>query len=94
MFGSGAMNLIISDGEMNDIIKIMKSFEESGLLIKGVSKTIKNEAKKTIRSISWNVIRHFSCKFIREPNQVKEQLELVKVQLEQARVFHASSSFN
>ena len=46
MFGSGAMNLIISDGEMNDIMKIMKSLEESGLLIKGVSKTIKNETKK------------------------------------------------
>ena len=31
---------------MNDITKIVKSFEESGLLIKGVSKTIKNEAKE------------------------------------------------
>ena len=31
---------------MNDIMKIIKSLEESGLLIKGVSKTIKNEAKE------------------------------------------------
>ena len=31
---------------MNDIIKIVKSLEESGLLIKGVSKTIKNEEKE------------------------------------------------
>ena len=31
---------------MNDIMKIVKSFEESGLLIKGVSKTNKNEAKE------------------------------------------------
>ena len=30
----------------NDIVKIIKSLEESGLLMKGVSKTIKNEAKK------------------------------------------------
>ena len=30
---------------MSDIMKIIKSLEESGLLIKGVSKTIKNEAK-------------------------------------------------
>ena len=30
---------------MNDIIKIVKSLEESGLLIKDVSKRIKNEAK-------------------------------------------------
>ena len=29
---------------MNDIIKIVKSLEESGLLIKGVSETIRNEA--------------------------------------------------
>ena len=38
--------LIISNEEMNDILKIIKSLEESGLLTKGVSKTIKNEAKK------------------------------------------------
>ena len=38
--------LIISNKEMTDIMKIVKSHEESGLLIKGVSKTIKNEAKE------------------------------------------------
>ena len=31
---------------MNDIVKIVKSLEESSLLIKGVSETIKNEAKE------------------------------------------------
>ena len=31
---------------MNDIMKIVKSLEESSLLIKGVSETIKNEAKE------------------------------------------------
>ena len=31
---------------MNDIIKINKPLEESGLLIKEISKTIKNEAKE------------------------------------------------
>ena len=38
--------LIISNIEMNDIIKIFKSLEESSLLVKRVSKTIKNEAKE------------------------------------------------
>ena len=38
--------LIISNEEMEDIIKIVKSLEESGLLIKGISETIKNEAKE------------------------------------------------
>ena len=37
--------LIISNEEMNDIMKIFKSLEESGLLLNGVSKTVKNEAK-------------------------------------------------
>ena len=31
---------------MNDIKKIVKSLEESGLLIKGVSETVEIEAKK------------------------------------------------
>ena len=31
---------------MEDIIKIVKSVEDSGLLLKGVSETIQNEAKK------------------------------------------------
>ena len=31
---------------MEDIIKIVKSLEDSGLLSKGVSKTIQNEAKE------------------------------------------------
>ena len=38
--------LIILNEDMNDIMKIVKSLEESGLLIKGVSETIKNEAKE------------------------------------------------
>ena len=31
---------------MNNMMKIIKSLEECGLLIKGVSETIKNEAKE------------------------------------------------
>ena len=31
---------------MEDIMKIIKSLEESGLLIKGISETIKNETKE------------------------------------------------
>ena len=46
MFGSGFITLIISNEEMNDIMKIIKSLEESGLLTKGVRETIQNEAKE------------------------------------------------
>ena len=45
MLGSGTTPLIILNEELNDIRRIVKSLEESGLLIKGVSETIKNEAK-------------------------------------------------
>ena len=44
--GSGTTALLISNEEMNDVMRIVKSLEESGLLIKGVSKTIKNETKE------------------------------------------------
>ena len=37
-FRSGFKTLVISNEEMNYVIKIVKSLEESGLLIKGVSK--------------------------------------------------------
>ena len=36
----------MSNDEMKDIIKVVKSFEDSDLLLKGVSKTIQNEAKE------------------------------------------------
>ena len=46
MLWSGFITLIISNEEMNDIMKIVKSLEDSGLLIKDVSETIKNDAKE------------------------------------------------
>ena len=46
IFESGTTALIISDEEIDDIVKIVESLEESGLLITGVGTTIKNEAKE------------------------------------------------
>ena len=50
ILGSGSDNnntiLIISNDEMDDILKIVKSLEDSGVLLKGVSETIQNEAKE------------------------------------------------
>ena len=46
MFGTDTKKLIMSNKRMNDIMKIVKSLEESGLLIKSVSETIKIEAKE------------------------------------------------
>ena len=44
--GAGTTTLIISNDEMDDILKIVKSLENSGLLLKGVSETIQYEAKE------------------------------------------------
>ena len=47
ILGSGHnTTLIISNDEMEDIIKIVKALEDSGLLLEGVSETIGNEAKE------------------------------------------------
>ena len=43
---SHTMALIISNEKMNDIMKIVNSLEEFDILIKFVSETIQNEAKK------------------------------------------------
>ena len=44
--GSGTTTLIISNEEMNDIMKIIQALEDSDILLKGVTKTIKNETKE------------------------------------------------
>ena len=68
MFGYGNTKSVISNEEMNDIMKIIRSFEEVGVLIKGASKTIKNKAKERKReflkmlshtlgaSLLWNLL--------------------------------------
>ena len=44
--GSGTTTLIISNEEINDIMKIVQALEDSNILLKGVTKTIKNETKE------------------------------------------------
>ena len=46
--GSG-VKLIIEQEDMNDIMKIIEALENSGILLKGVSKTIENETKEERR---------------------------------------------
>ena len=38
--------LTISNKEMEDVIKIVKSLENSGLFLKGVTETVQNEVKE------------------------------------------------
>ena len=46
ILGSGNTTLLISDEEMNDIIKIIQALEDSNIFLKGVTKTITNETKE------------------------------------------------
>ena len=64
---------------MNEIMKTVNSLQESGLLIKSVSKTIKNEEKEQCYKIHYEIYK-----------QVKSQLKQVNTRLEQARIFMPS----
>ena len=45
-FGSGMAAIIISNDDMKDIMKIVASLEEWGLLVKGASEAIRNDQKE------------------------------------------------
>ena len=46
ILGSGTTTLVISNEEMNDIMKVVQALEDSNILLKGVSETTKNETKE------------------------------------------------
>ena len=46
IYGSGTTTLVISHEEMNDIMKTIQNLRNSGILLKGVTKTIKDETKE------------------------------------------------
>ena len=100
MLGSGMNTLIISNEEINDIMKIVKSLEESGLLIKVVSETIKNEAKEQkdgfLSMLLGTLDASLLGNLLRGRDTIrpdKARLEQVKVQLAQGRIFNTASFF-
>ena len=46
ILGSGNTTLIISNNEIEDIIKIVKSFNDSGVLLTGAAWKVQNEVKE------------------------------------------------
>ena len=92
MFGSVNTTLIISNEEMNHIMKIIKSLEESGLLIKGVSETIK--IKQTSRGIIGMLLGTLGASLLGNLLTGKGTIRAEKGQLELARIFNAVSFFN
>ena len=46
ILGSGNTTLIISNEEVNDVIKIVQALEDSKIFLKGVTEAVKNETKE------------------------------------------------
>ena len=59
MHGFGTTTLIISNEEINDIIKIVQVLEDSNILLKGITKPIANETNEQKKRIFTNVVRYF-----------------------------------
>ena len=94
MFGSGNTTLIVSNEENNDVMKIIKSLEESGSLIKDVRETIKTEAKEQKGRCFGMLLGTLSTTLLGNLWKVKVQLEQVEALLQQVKIFNAASSFN
>ena len=67
MFGSGFTTIIISNEEMEDVMEIVKSLEDTILLIKGVSETIKNEAKEQKGGFLWTLLDTWGASLLGNP---------------------------
>ena len=52
--------LFFSNEDMNEIIIIIKSLKDSGILVVGVTEIVKHEIKKKRRWISWGFVSTFS----------------------------------
>ena len=74
MFGSGMTTLIISNEEMNDIKKIIKALEKSGLLVKSISEIIKNEAKEQKGGFLGMILGTFGARLLRNLLTGKETI--------------------
>ena len=82
--------LTISNEEINDIMKIVKSLEESVLLIKGVSKTIKNEAKEQKGQFLGMLLGTLDVRLL--GNQLTGE-GTIRAGKGRVRIFNAASSF-
>ena len=61
IFGPGMTTLIISNEEMNYIMKIIKSLQDASLLTKGVNEAIENETEEQKGGFSPHVFRCTRC---------------------------------
>ena len=89
--------LIIWNEEMDDITKIVKSLDESDLLIKDVSEAIKDEAKKQksgFRSMLLVTLGATLLGKILTGNEVKKLVKKQLKKLKKDSIFNTVSSFD
>ena len=99
ILGSGNTTLIISNEEMNDIMKIVQALEDSNILLKGVTETVENELKEQKGGFLSMLLGTLGARLLGnlltgkgiEKQKVKELQELV---METKWIFNAVSSFN
>ena len=77
---------------MNDIIKTVKTHEESGLLIEGVSETVKNEAKEQRGKFSSALLGTLGASLL--GNMLASKEKTIADELELVKILNAVSYFN
>ena len=93
--GSGTTTLIISNDEIKDIIRIVKSLEDSGLLLKGISKIIQNEAKEQKGGFLSMLVGTLGASLLGNISAGKEAGYGIKDKIIKTQwIFNVASSFN
>ena len=75
---SGTTTLLVSNKEMNDIMKIVQALEGSNILLKGVIKTIKNETKEQKEGFSSMLLVTLGASLLGHLLAEKELQELIQ----------------
>ena len=94
MFRSPFTALIFSNKKMEDTMKIVMSLEDSGLLIKRVSETIKNEAKEQKGGFFRMLLGTLRASLLGNLLTGKVTLGAGKGKLGLVEIFNATASFN
>ena len=102
--GSRTITLIISNEEMNYKMKIVQAFEDSNILLKGVTKTIKNKTRERkggflsmlLGTLGASLLGNLLARkgIVRVGSGNKKEKELQELALENNGIFNAASSFN
>ena len=104
-YGSGTLTLIISNEEMNEIMKIVQALEDSNILLKGVTETIKHEGKEQKGGFLSTLLVTLGASLLgnllsggetarADSGNKKRKMELLELVMEKNAIFNAASSFN